>query len=273
MGKHGGSIPSETGLQQIMRSYQPPLLEHLTWTEARDQLELRPVGLLPVGAIEAHGPHLPLNTDVIIANGMARRGGAMLYEAGIPSIILPAISYSVSFVGACFSGTTPVPIASFTSYLTGLLVSHAQQGYRAICVCNAHLEPAHVSAVHSAVNVANGSSDTPVVFPDKRDAQWAQNLGEEFQRGSRHAGQYETSIMMAESPESVRRSVLEELEPVWIDLPAALREGAENFAEAGAIHGYFGDPRAATPEFGNELLDHLGFMIRESVLGVLAGRS
>jgi creatinine amidohydrolase len=272
MGKHGALVPSETGLQYTMQNYHPPLLEQLTWTEARELLALNPVGLLPIGAIEAHGPHLPLNTDVIIANGMARRGGAKLYESGFPSIILPAISYSVSFVGACFSGTTPVPIASFTSYLTGLLVSHAQQGYRAICICNAHLEPAHVSAVHSAVNVASGSSNTPVVFPDKRDPQWAQNLGEEFQRGSRHAGQYETSIILAESPGSVRRSALEELEPVWIDLPAALREGAENFAEAGAIHGYFGDPRSASPEFGEELLEHLGCMIRESVLRVLASR-
>ena len=243
-----------------------PELEHLTWTEAADLLSLQPVGLLPIGAIEAHGPHLPLNSDVVIAAAMAQSGGRQLYASGLPAIVLPAVSYSVSFAGACFNGTTPVTADAFRAYLADILCHHSTQGYRAICVCNAHLEPGHVEAVWNAVNEAQGSASIPIAFPDKRIDRWAARLGEEFQRGSRHAGCYETSIVMAAAPDQVRRTALEELEPVWIDLPAALRSGASDFADAGAREGYFGDPRAATAEQGEELLAVLGAMIRDSVL-------
>lgn len=247
-----------------------PMLEQMTWTEARDLLLLEPVGLLPVGAIEAHGPHLPLNSDVIIATGMARAGGSQLYTSGFPAIILPPVTYSVSFAGACFSGTTPVPASIFTKHLSSILIAHASQGYRAICICNAHLEPTHVSSVASAVQYAGQSADIPITFPDQRLEVWAANLGEEFQRGARHAGSFETSIILAEAPEQVRRTALEELEPLWIDLPAALQAGATNFAETGAELGYFGDPRSATTEYGHQLLGHLGTMIRDSVLEAIA---
>jgi creatinine amidohydrolase len=53
-------------------------LAELTWQEAAEQLAQRPVGLLPIGAIEAHGPHLPLDTDLIIAGAMARRAAGRL---------------------------------------------------------------------------------------------------------------------------------------------------------------------------------------------------
>lgn len=252
---------------------QPPNIEELTWVEARDILALNPIGLLPVGAIEAHGPHLPLDTDVIIARGMAASAGAAIRLSGIPSAVLPPVSYSVSYAGACFPGTTPVTSDSLTSYLSDLLSHSAIQGYRTICVCNAHLEPAHFQAVAEAVARSSAAASIPIVLPDVRSDAWAARLGEEFQRGSRHAGRYETSIVMALRPDAVRRAFLEELDPVWIDLPAALRAGARDFAEAGAEQGYFGDPRSATPEYGHELLEALGEMVRDHVLEALAHAS
>jgi creatinine amidohydrolase len=250
----------------------PPELGDLTWTEARDLLLLRPVALLPIGAVEAHGPHLPLTTDVIIARGMARYAGAFLHRSGLPAVVLPPIAYSVSLAGACFPGTMPVDQGELQSYLTRILISAASHGFRAICVCNAHLEPAHVETVTRSVAAALESSTVPVLFPDKRDPTWSLHLGDEFQGGSRHAGCYETSIVMAEAPELVRRTHMEELEPVWIDLPAALRAGARDFVEAGADMGYFGDPRSASEEQGIELLTTLGTLIRDGILEALANQ-
>jgi creatinine amidohydrolase len=248
----------------------PKHLEHLPWNEVADFLTLKPVGILPIGAIEAHGPHLPLNSDVLIALGMAKYGASQLHASGLPALVLPAISYSVSFAGACFPGTTPVGGQEFRAYLTSILSNHAPQGYRAICLANAHLEPAHVEIVREASETAQENSGIPITFPDQRAEPWATRLGREFRDGSRHAGCYETSIMLAEAPELVRRTQLEELEPVWIDLPAALRAGASDFAEAGAAQGYFGDPRSATADHGIELLTTLGTMVHDSVLDALA---
>jgi creatinine amidohydrolase len=241
-------------------------LASMSWNEVRDILALEPVGLLPIGAIEAHGPHLPLNTDVIIANAMAHAGGNAIRRTGLPAVILPSISYSVSFAGACFSGTIPVSQNSLRCYLTDVLGHFVRQSFRAICICNAHLEPAHVEVIGQVVEHTTEIATRPIVFPDQRLEPWASRLSEEFAGGSRHAGRYETSIVLAAEPERVRRTQMEELEPVWIDLPAALRAGARDFAEAGATHGYFGDPASSSREHGLELLSILGEMIREQTM-------
>src|SRR5262245_40649043 len=65
----------------------------MTWEEARDLDPSRVVVLLPVGAVEAHGPHLPLDTDVVIAEAMACAGADRLAAAGLVPKILPSIAY------------------------------------------------------------------------------------------------------------------------------------------------------------------------------------
>ena len=57
-------------------------LAAMTWEEARDAAGPGSVAILPVGAIEAHGPHLPLETDVIIAQAMAMKAGSRAPESG-----------------------------------------------------------------------------------------------------------------------------------------------------------------------------------------------
>ncbi len=244
-------------------------LAGLTWQEAETTLRRHPVALLPIGATEAHGPHLPLDTDVIIAVEMARRGGHYLAAADVPVLILPAIPYGVSFVGTCFGGTTPIADEPFEGYLTSLLHNIAIQGFRAVCVCNAHLEPAHVNAIQRASMNAADSSGVPIVAPDKRQERWAARLSEEFRRGARHAGGYETSLLLAAAPEVVRWDLAEPLPPVWVDLPARLSAGAKTFAEAGGKLGYFGEPATATAEEGERLFEALGTIVRDAVIEVL----
>ena len=79
--------------------YLPETSPHgyvLTWEEMRDLEAEAPVAILPVGAIEAHGPHLPLDTDVIIAEAMARSGAAKLAEGGAHAVLLPSLSYTAA---------------------------------------------------------------------------------------------------------------------------------------------------------------------------------
>ncbi len=244
-------------------------LASLTWPEAEEVLGRRPIGLVPIGATEAHGPHLPLDTDVIIAREMAARGGRLLADQGYPVLILPPISYGVSFVGTCFGGTTPVDDSAFESHLISVLRNAATQGYRALCVCNAHLEPAHVEAIKRAASEAAVVSEIPVAAPDKREPRWSSRLSEEFRRGARHAGGYETSLVLAVQPNAVRWSAAKDLPPIWIDLPDRLNAGARTFAEAGGELGYFGEPGTATADEGERLFDALGTIIRDSVFEAL----
>src|SRR6267143_5030021 len=77
----------------------------LTWEEVRDLDRARTVLILPVGAVEAHGPHLPLGSDILIAQAMARAGAARIEAQGLGALILPALSYTSARFGAAFAGT------------------------------------------------------------------------------------------------------------------------------------------------------------------------
>jgi creatinine amidohydrolase len=73
-------------------------LAEMTWEEVRDLARGKAVAILPVGAVEAHGPHLPLGTDVIIAQAMARSGAARIEAQGMPAVILPPVSFTAAFL-------------------------------------------------------------------------------------------------------------------------------------------------------------------------------
>lgn len=253
------------------------LLADLTWPEAEAALRPDTVVLLPIGAIEAHGPHLPLDTDVVIATEMATRGARLLIKAGFDPIIVPPIVYGTSFVGTCFPGTTPVSAQTVTDTVTSVVSHVAAWGPRRFCIVNAHLEPAHVTAIDDAVKLIDMAARTDpnsalagvrVCFPDKRQEPWASRLSPEFRAGMRHAGAYETSLMLAAVPCRVRSDMLPGLPPVPVDLPAQLRAGARTFADAGGTNGYFGDPASATAAEGERLFGVLAQMILADLLSL-----
>ena len=66
-------------------------LAELTWEEVRDLDRGQTVAVLPVGAMEAHGPHLPLATDVVIAEAMARAGASRIAAQGMVALLLPPL--------------------------------------------------------------------------------------------------------------------------------------------------------------------------------------
>src|SRR5499427_3017996 len=90
-------------------------LAEMTWEEVRDLDRSRAVAVLPVGALEAHGPHLPLATDVVIAQAMARVGAARLVAAGHQAVMLPALPFTAAPFGAAFAGTLSVGAETVTA--------------------------------------------------------------------------------------------------------------------------------------------------------------
>ena len=249
-------VPKDAGRQ----------LASLSWTEVAERIGADSVILLPIGAVEAHGPHLGLDTDVIIAQAAAQSAADRFTAIGLHAWIAPPIWYGVSFVGRTFPGTTPVAPEPFRGYLEWVLRGlHGVAGSDVIVV-NAHLEPAHFDAIHSACRTISAETGACIHAVDHRAPRWASRLGDEFSGGSRHAGSYETSIVLAVDADAVRKDLLANLAPVWIDLPARLRAGARTFDEAGGTQAYFGDPARSTVEEGKRLLDALGEIVVESFL-------
>lgn len=243
-----------------------------TWEEIRDAAVRRPVLLLPIGAVEAHGPHLPLATDVIIAEAAARHAAAALDAREIPSIVLPPLTYTAAPFADAFPGTVSVRPETVTALVRDVLASARRYGARAVALVNAHLDPAHVRALHAACASADtGPTAVPIVFPDLTNRKWASRLSEEFQSGACHAGQFESSIVLAERPELVRESVRTTLPDNPASLSEAIRAGRATFEEAGGPRAYFGYPAKATAGEGRASVEAFGRIIVDAVMEALDG--
>jgi creatinine amidohydrolase len=245
------------------------VISEMTWTEVEQALKDRPVALLPVGATEAHGPHLPVSTDTVIAAEMARRGAAKLKERGIPSLILPAVAFTVADYGAEFPGTITVLPDTAAALLRDLCVGTGKR-FRAVALCNIHLEPGHLDSVRKGVEEAR-KAGASVCFTDLTKKRWAEQLGEAFLAGD-HAGAFETSLMMAAAPDMVREKTRISLPPMDGLMPA-LKKGAKTFAEAGGEDAYFGDPTAASAEEGETLFEALSEILTLSVMEHLGSKA
>jgi creatinine amidohydrolase len=244
-------------------------MDKMSWTEVDEALKERPVALLPVGATEAHGPHLPLSTDTVIATEMARRGAAKLKEHGIPSLILPPVAFTVADFAADFAGTVTLPPETAVSLMRDVCIAAAKR-FRAVALVNIHLEPRHIDSLKKAVDEAR-KAGASVCWADVTKKRWAEMLGEAFQQGD-HGGAFETSLMMAAAPDMVRERERISLAPTD-GLVAAIKKGAKSFSEAGGEDAYFGDPTAASAEEGENLFEALGEILSLSVMEHLGSKA
>lgn len=229
------------------------------------------LAVLPLGATEAHGPHLPLRTDGIIAEAMGRAGAQILSARGFDVLILPTVEYAPAPFAESFAGTISVAPSTVTRMILDIAQSVGRQGAAAVVLASAHLDPAQVGALREidAGGVPDGCA--PVIFPDITRRHNAERLTEEFRSGACHAGQYETSILMAEAPETVREERRAELPANPASLVSAIREGKSTFAEAGGPEAYFGWPADASEAEGAETVRVLGEILAESVIAALGG--
>ena len=248
-------------------------LAQLTWEEVRDLDRARTIVVLPVGAIEAHGPHLPLDTDVVIATAMARDGARKLAahgggggRGGRTVLILPPLAYTAASFAAAFPGTLSISGITVTAIIVDLARSLIEHGFQLLAIANAHLDPEHLTALHEAVKLARADRLLPIVFPDIIRRPWGSRLGEEFKSGACHAGQFETSIVLREKTDAVRDEVRQSLTPNPQSLSEAIKLGRRTFEEAGGARAYFGDPAAASAEEGARLVDALGSILEEAVI-------
>jgi creatinine amidohydrolase len=242
------------------------LARQLAWPKVKALASRGALALLPVGSTEAHGPHLPLSVDVVIAEEVARRVGERLARRNVESVIFPAVAYGLTDFAASFAGTVSLSADATRTMLAGVLEGIAQHGFKRIGVLNHHLEPAHFAVVHEAAKLARERSGAFIAVPDHRKKPHGPRLGEEFIHGGSHAGHYETSLMLAAAPQWVDEAERTRLPELAIDLPARIKAGAKNFLECGGPDAYFGDPARATAEEGLKLLEILAEISEAAVM-------
>jgi creatinine amidohydrolase len=245
------------------------LLASLSWPAFRALPSERLVAVLPLGAVEAHGPHLPLGTDIVIAEAMARAGAQRLAARGFDVVVLPALPVAPAPFAAAFAGTIDTAPSATALLIEGIARSMSRHGVRATVIANAHHDPAHVLAIRSAVKQLEDDHKTVLIFPDLTRRRWARRLTAEFQSGACHAGRYETSVVMAEQAAAVDVASMVALAANDHSLVTAIERGDRTFAAAGGPDAYFGAPAEATADEGRDIIERLGAIVEDAVIEVM----
>jgi creatinine amidohydrolase len=190
------------------------LMGEMTWQEYRACLQ-RPgqIILLPVGALEQHGPHLPLHTDTLIPLELCLRIAPL-----IGAIVAPPLAYSCrsqpkSGGGNHFPGTTSLDAASFMAMLRDILREFARHGARRVAIMDGHME--NEAFLAEAIDLAlrelraDDIADLTVVkfgywefiAPETERALFPEGLAS---WALEHAAVMETSVMLHLRPDQVR---------------------------------------------------------------------
>jgi creatinine amidohydrolase len=247
---------------------------NLTWPQIERALaaEEETVLLFPVGATEPHGPHAPLATDVLIAEGTCRRAARRLSDdPHLRPLILPTLPYAVTRYAAAFAGAIHVGEAGFRAIVVDVCGSLIEQGFRHISIVNDHFEPQHVQALHRAIDEVEARRQVVVGYVDLTRKDRAARLTEEFRRAECHAGRYETSLVLADRPELVDEDVMRSLPYVPVDMASGIAAGAKDFGALGMDRAYCGSPAESTAGEGEESFAVLAEMLVESVRELVAG--
>lgn len=247
---------------------------NLSWRQLQERLDSKRklVLLFPVGATEAHGPHAPLATDVIISQGMSRRAALRLKDdPEMSALILPSLPYAVTRYASSFVGTIHVEEETLLHMIVDVCTSLIGQGFRYIVLVNNHFEPEHVQTLHRSIDAVKAATGVLVGFLDLTRGKRARHLTEEFQKSECHAGQYETSLVMADHPEMVDDEARASLPAVPVSLVKVIGQGLKEFREMGLVEAYNGRPAQASAVEGESTFERLTDMLIEVMRELVRG--
>jgi creatinine amidohydrolase len=209
-------------------------LPELSWTEV-DRAARRAL-LVPLGSLEQHGPHLPLDTDTRIAVAVAR--GAAQTRDG--AFVAPAVALGASGEHDGFAGTLSIGTAALTEVLIEL-GRDAARDWPAMLLVNAHGGNRDaVSAAVARLRYEGRRCEAYHVAPATGDA---------------HAGRTETALLLHLCPGAVRLELAQpgEMAPVSALIDRLRRDGVRSVSASGVL----GDPLGASAEEGERLLAEL----------------
>ncbi|MBD3662759.1 creatininase family protein [Sulfitobacter sp. TSTF-M16] len=222
--------------------------------EVRACAELDAVVILPIASIEQHGPHLPTMTDTRLGQEVAVRAARV---ASSPVIVAPVMWAGLSEHHMPFGGTLTLSHVTFRAVLHDLVAATVRNGFKRIVISNSH--GGNDLAMQQFCDEISASTPATLVattYPAEASEEIAALL--EDQKGVMHAGEAETSMMMACEGDLVDTTDLAGIAQMEADAPSFLKAGKGSYRWRPFSHltanGLAGNPARSTPDKGEALL-------------------
>jgi len=247
----------------MLHGYNPPqrFLPYLSWTDIADLPDkANTVIVLPTGATEQHGPHLPCAVDTVIAAGVVGHALARLPDS-VPAYAMAPITYGKSEEHLHFPGTVTLTGETLLATMNEIGESVYRAGFRKLLIVNGHGgQPQVMEMSARELRLRHGDFIVVPSFTWRVPHVAGQFMSDKEKKLAMHAGHAETALMLALAPDTVRmdRAVVN-YPPVFPssllspDGRPACAWSARDFGPSGII----GDPLPATPEQGLAILDSL----------------
>jgi creatinine amidohydrolase/Fe(II)-dependent formamide hydrolase-like protein len=247
--------------ERMVGGKRPWVLGELTWQEARERLRRVDVALLPVGALEQHGPHSPLDTDAFDAEYLAMR---VAEACRVPApFVLPLIPYGVSYHHEDFAGTISVTNETLAQFVYEVGVDAARNGITKLVIINGH--GGNAATLQFAAQMINRDAHI-FTCVDTGETSDEDITAIAETPGDVHAGEIETSTTLAVRPHLVdmtkARRFVPKFSSAYLDFSG--KRSVEWHARTRKISrtGILGDATKATREKGERIWE---VMIRNLV--------
>jgi creatinine amidohydrolase len=246
--------------ENSVRSVLSGTMAEMTYVEVEEAARSGAMALWALGAIEEHGPHLPLATDVYVPTAQLLQVQRQLAATKISSVIVPAYYWGVNRVTGSFPGSIDIRPEIMVELMTDVFTSMARAGFKEIYCITGHYDAAHGRAIIEAVRRANRAGKIKANFVVPKPLGLRLGLKAEEAgfilveppsapapaHPDLHAGDGETSMVLAITPELVRKELIADLKAT--DLSAKdveeWRKGYERAKEITPL-GYLGAPANA----------------------------
>ena len=243
-----------------MAKENPVRFQHLTWPEVNECAAEGRLAIIPAGTVEAHGPHLPLSTDTVIAQGVLEAARTRVAD-DVPVLVLPTMPVGYSIEHAAFAGTLSIGAETLTRVLIDLADGVWRAGVRKLVIANAHGGQPQILDIASR-EVRAARPMLVVAANVYRFWRGVEPFSDLERAHGIHAGAVETSIMMHLDPDRVRAEAVD----TFSSLSERLADENAHLTAFGTVgfgwqsqdlnpSGAVGDATLASAEVGAKLIE------------------
>lgn len=220
-----------------------PFWQELSYADFVKAIEKTRVGVMVTGALEGHGEHLPLGTDNILPDFLAKAAAERT-----DALVLPAINFGDSWIFNQFEGTISIDPDALVKFYTSVMKRVFLHGFRYLVVLNGH--GGNSGHIETAAKAATDKGERVIIIVN-----WWRDLAESaraivLETPEGHAAEDETSEMMYVAPQLVQ---MENASPVKVSSKYRIISG--QYRKELVPKATYGDPRKATKEKGQLIME------------------